>query len=186
MGELGVVNSDGAVLKEEERLVWSLGTTPPPDPASFSEDCLSAAEEAVAELVNCIHPTLDSDENRRDVNDHLQKLIKTRLNCEVFPYGSVPLKTYLPDGDIDSTVLKGPNVEDSLAHDVLAVLKKEDHKEDTDYQVMDTQFIDTEALYRFLDYYSQFDWDNYCISLKGPVRKSSLPNIVVSLFLSLR
>lgn len=268
-----MLNSDGAVLKEEERLVWSLGTIPPPDPASFSEDCLSVAEEAAAEVVNCIHPTLDSDENRRDVIDHLQKLIKTQLNCEVFPYGSVPLKTYLPDGDIDLTVLKGPNVEDSLAHDVLAVLKREEHKDDTDYQVMDTQFIDAEvklvkclvrnividisfnqlgglstlcfleqidrlvgrnhlfkrsiilikawcfyesrilgamhglvstyaletlilyifhlfhsslsgplmALYRFLDYYSQFDWDNYCISLKGPVRKSSLPNIVVKL-----
>lgn len=274
MGELGVVSSGGAVLKEEESLVWSLGTTPsPPDPVSFSEDCLSAAEEAAAEVVNYIHPTLDSDENRRDIIDHLQRLIKTQLNCEVFPYGSVPLKTYLPDGDIDLTVLKGPNVEESLAHDVFAVLKKEEHKEDTDYQVMDTQFIDAEvklvkclvrnividisfnqlgglstlcfleqvdrlvgkkhlfkrsiilikawcfyesrilgamhglvstyaletlilyifhlfhsslsgplmALYRFLDYYSQFDWDNYCISLKGPVRKSSLPNIVVKL-----
>ncbi|XP_073151243.1 uncharacterized protein [Henckelia pumila] len=273
MGELGVVNSEGAVSKEEERSVWSLGTAPPPDPASFTEDCLSAAEVAAAEVLNCIHPTLDSDENRRDVIDHLQKLIKTQLNCEVFPYGSVPLKTYLPDGDIDLTVLKGPNVEESLAHDVLEVLKKEEHKEDTDYHVMDTQFIDAEvklvkclvrnividvsfnqlgglstlcfleqvdrlvgrnhlfkrsiilikawcfyesrilgamhglistyaletlilyifhifhsslsgplmALYRFLDYYSQFDWDNYCISLKGPVRKSSLPNIVVKL-----
>ncbi|XP_075492810.1 uncharacterized protein LOC142530833 isoform X2 [Primulina tabacum] len=183
MGELGVVSKDGVVFKEEERLVWSLGTPPPPppDPASFSEDCLSAAEEAAAEVVNYIHPTLDSDENRRDVIDHLQRLIKTQLNCEVFPYGSVPLKTYLPDGDIDLTVLKGPNVEESLAYDVFTILKKEEHKDDTDYQVMDTQFIDAEALYRFLDYYSQFDWDNYCISLKGPVRKSSLPNIVVKL-----
>lgn len=33
-------------------------------------------------------------------------------------------------------------------------------------------------LYKFLDYFSKFDWDNYCISLKGPVPKSSLPDIV--------
>ncbi|XP_048420309.1 uncharacterized protein LOC108866860 [Pyrus x bretschneideri] len=35
-----------------------------------------------------------------------------------------------------------------------------------------------EVLYRFLDYLSKFDWENYCISLNGPVCKSSLPDIV--------
>lgn len=35
-----------------------------------------------------------------------------------------------------------------------------------------------QVLYRFLDYFSKFDWDNYCVSLKGPVSKSSLPDIV--------
>lgn len=35
-----------------------------------------------------------------------------------------------------------------------------------------------QVLYRFLDYLSKFDWDNYCVSLKGPVSKSSLPDIV--------
>ncbi|XP_048435465.1 uncharacterized protein LOC103963046 [Pyrus x bretschneideri] len=34
------------------------------------------------------------------------------------------------------------------------------------------------VLYRFLDYLSKFDWENYCISLNGPVCKSSLPDIV--------
>ncbi|XP_059593517.1 uncharacterized protein LOC100253523 isoform X3 [Vitis vinifera] len=37
------------------------------------------------------------------------------------------------------------------------------------------------VLYRFLDYFSKFDWDNYCISLNGPVCKSSLPDIVAEL-----
>ncbi|KAK9920272.1 hypothetical protein M0R45_028830 [Rubus argutus] len=32
------------------------------------------------------------------------------------------------------------------------------------------------VLYKFLDYFSKFDWDNYCISLNGPVRISSLPD----------
>ncbi|RVW23157.1 hypothetical protein CK203_102995 [Vitis vinifera] len=35
--------------------------------------------------------------------------------------------------------------------------------------------------YRFLDYFSKFDWDNYCISLNGSVCKSSLPDIVAEL-----
>ncbi|KAG8096073.1 hypothetical protein GUJ93_ZPchr0013g37017 [Zizania palustris] len=36
-----------------------------------------------------------------------------------------------------------------------------------------------EVLYRFLEYFSKFDWDNYCISLNGPVALSSLPNQIV-------
>ncbi|RWV90483.1 hypothetical protein GW17_00047309 [Ensete ventricosum] len=35
------------------------------------------------------------------------------------------------------------------------------------------------VLYMFLDYYSKFDWDKYCISLDGPVSISSLPKLVV-------
>ncbi|KAG4985990.1 hypothetical protein JHK86_033681 [Glycine max] len=30
-----------------------------------------------------------------------------------------------------------------------------------------------------LDYLTKLDWDNHCVSLKGPVSKTSLPNIVV-------
>jgi hypothetical protein len=35
-----------------------------------------------------------------------------------------------------------------------------------------------QVLYRFLDYYSKFDWDNKGISLFGPVSLSSLPKLV--------
>ncbi|XP_042505670.1 uncharacterized protein LOC122082274 [Macadamia integrifolia] len=37
------------------------------------------------------------------------------------------------------------------------------------------------VLYRFLDYFSKFDWDNYCISLNGPVCISTLPEIVAEM-----
>ncbi|KAM3228618.1 hypothetical protein ACQJBY_059944 [Aegilops geniculata] len=33
--------------------------------------------------------------------------------------------------------------------------------------------------WRFLEYFSKFDWDKYCISLNGPVALSSLPNLIV-------
>ncbi|TKY56598.1 Poly(A) RNA polymerase cid14 [Spatholobus suberectus] len=192
------------------------------------------------------------------------------LISKVFPYGSVPLKTYLPDGDIDLTALSCQNIEDGLVSDVRAVLHGEEINEAAEYEVKDVRFIDAEVklvkcivqnivvdisfnqlgglstlcflekvdrlvakdhlfkrsiilikawcyyesrvlgahhglistyaletlvlyifhqfyvsldgplavLYRFLDYFSKFDWDNYCVSLKGPVSKSSLPNIV--------
>lgn len=40
----------------------------------------------------------------------------------------------------------------------------------------------SQVLYRFLDYYSKFDWDKYCISLHGPVSLSSLPELAVEAF----
>ncbi|PIM98859.1 Polynucleotide adenylyltransferase, partial [Handroanthus impetiginosus] len=272
MGELGVANSDRGPLQRSGFVLGCKSSTPP-DPPLLCQDCLPAAEEAAQQVLNSVHPTLDSEEKRRDIIDYVQRLIKSHLNCEVFPYGSVPLKTYLPDGDIDFTVLKSPNAEESLAHDVFALLKREEKNENAEFQVKDTQFIDAEVklvkclvgnividisfnqlggfstlcfleqvdrlvgrnhlfkrsiilvkawcyyesrvlgahhglmstyaletlvlyifhlfhsslsgplevLYRFLEYYGQFDWDNYCISLKGPVYKSTLPNIVVRL-----
>jgi hypothetical protein len=33
------------------------------------------------------------------------------------------------------------------------------------------------VLYKFLDYYGSFDWNNYCISVNGPVPISSLPEL---------
>ncbi|MCL7037044.1 hypothetical protein MKW94_007424 [Papaver nudicaule] len=194
----------------------------------------------------------------------------TYVARSVHPFGSVPLKTYLPDGDIDLTALSVPNVEDSLANDVRVVLEREEHNKSSEFEVKDVQYIHAEVklvkclvqnivvdisfnqigglstlcfleqvdrrigkdhlfkrsiilikawcyyesrilgahhglistyaletlvlyifhlfhsslhgplavLYRFLDYYSKFDWDNYCISLNGPVNVTSLPEIV--------
>ncbi|KAJ8543569.1 hypothetical protein K7X08_006092 [Anisodus acutangulus] len=244
-----------------------------PDPSAITEDCWVVGEEAIEDVVNCVHPTLDTEEKRKDVIDYVQRLIRCSLGCEVFSYGSVPLKTYLPDGDIDLTVFSSPVIEETLARDVLAVLQEEELKENIEYDVKDPQFIDAEVklvkcivrntvidiscnqlgglctlcfleqvdrlvgknhlfkrsiilikawcyyesrvlgahhglistyaletlvlfifqlfhsslngplavLYRFLDYYSKFDWDNYCISLNGPVCKSSLPEIFVEM-----
>ncbi|XP_057549676.1 uncharacterized protein LOC130827830 isoform X2 [Amaranthus tricolor] len=36
-----------------------------------------------------------------------------------------------------------------------------------------------EVLHKFLEYFSKFDWDNFCVSLNGPVHLSSLPEFVV-------
>ncbi|XAR58844.1 Polynucleotide adenylyltransferase [Bertholletia excelsa] len=244
-----------------------------PDPSLIVEDTWEMAEKTTQELVRWIHPTLDSEEKRKDVIEYIQRLTRFSLGVEVFPYGSVPLKTYLPDGDIDLTALISPVVEETLPADVLSVLQAEELNENAEYEVKDTQFIDAEVklvkclvqnividisfnqlgglctlcfleqvdrlvgkdhlfkrsiilikawcyyesrilgahhglistyaletlvlyifhlfhsslngplavLYRFLDYFSKFDWENYCISLKGPVCKSSLPDIVAEM-----
>lgn len=273
MGDVGGVSSNGGVSVDESLSSFSGSRRRQSDPASITDECFVAAEEAAEQVMNCIHPTLDSEEKRKDVIDYVQRLIKRHLDCEAFPYGSVPLKTYLPDGDIDLTALKSLNVEESLAHDVLGILQGEQLNENAEYEVKDAQFIDAEVkivkclvqnividisfnqlgglstlcfleqvdrlvgknhlfkqsiilvkawcyyesrilgahhglistyaletlvlyilhlfysslngplavLYKFLEYFSQFDWENYCVSLKGPVRISSLPDIVVNM-----
>lgn len=69
------------------------------------------------------------------------------LILQVFPYGSVPLKTYLLDGDIDLTALCSSNVEEALASDVHAVLKGEEQNENAEFEVKDIQFITAEVFY---------------------------------------
>ncbi|KAF5470345.1 hypothetical protein F2P56_010865 [Juglans regia] len=242
-----------------------------PDPGSIAADSLDAAERVSREIVSSIHPTLAADHKRKGVIEYVQGLVRSCIGCEVFPYGSVPLKTYLPDGDIDLTAISCPNIEDSLVSDVYTVLKGEEHNEAAPYEVKDVHSIHAEVklvkcivqnivvdisfnqlgglctlcfleqvdrlvgkdhlfkrsvilikawcyyesrllgahhnlistyaletlivyvfhlfhsslngplavLYRFLDYFGKFDWENYCISLSGPVSKSSLPDIIV-------
>ncbi|KAK6935640.1 hypothetical protein RJ641_032670 [Dillenia turbinata] len=271
---------------------WSL-----PDPLLIDDEVWSIAEHPIQDLLSQIQPTRDSKRKRNQVIHYVQTLIRRCLGFEVFPYGSVPLKTYLPDGDIDLTALSNPNVEDCLASQVLNVLKHEERNEAAEYEVKDVQFISAEieeqpgktplgalayenhyiklqqvklvkclvqnvvvdisfnqlgglctlcfleqvdglvgkdhlfkrsiilikawcyyesrilgahhglistyaletlvlyvfhlfhsslngplsVLYRFLYYFSKFDWENYCISLSGPVCKSSLPNIMAEM-----
>ncbi|KAF3454811.1 hypothetical protein FNV43_RR05259 [Rhamnella rubrinervis] len=265
------------VIFREDRLC-PLSSSPPssasnPDPSLISADSWARAETTTQEIVSKIQPTLVADQKRKDVIDYVQRLLRNYIGCEVFPYGSVPLKTYLPDGDIDLTAFSSPKIEDALASHVHAALRGEEHNEAAQYKVKDVHCIDAEVklvkcivqnvvvdisfnqlgglstlcfleqvdrltgkdhlfkrsiilikawcyyesrilgahhglistyaleilvlyifhqftsslngplavLYRFLDYFSKFDWDNYCVGLNGPVCKSSLPNIVADL-----
>lgn len=63
----------------------------------------------------------------------------------MFPFGSVPLKTYLPDGDIDLTAFGGLNIEEALANDVCAILKREDQNMAAEFMVKDVQLIRAEV-----------------------------------------
>ncbi|KAI3993649.1 hypothetical protein MKX01_002662 [Papaver californicum] len=260
--------------EEEDNLFLpppSLASSPPnPDPITIDSQCWSKAEETTEEIIYKIQPTVVSEHRRQIVIQFVQNLIRTYLGCEVCPFGSVPLKTYLPDGDIDLTALSIQNVEDALANDVRIVLETEERNQSSEFEVKDVQYIHAEVklvkclvqniivdisfnqigglstlcfleqvdrkigkdhlfkrsiilikawcyyesrilgahhglistyaletlvlyifhlfhsslngplavLYRFLDYYSKFDWDTYCISLNGPVNVTSLPEIV--------
>ncbi|XVF33186.1 hypothetical protein REPUB_Repub17cG0146800 [Reevesia pubescens] len=228
------------------------------------------AEERTTVLIACIQPNAPSEGRRNAVADYVQRLISKCVPCQVFTFGSVPLKTYLPDGDIDLTAFsKNQNLKDSWAHQVRDTLENEEKNENAEFRVKEVQYIQAEVkiikclvenivvdisfnqlgglctlcfleevdllinhnhlfkrsiilikawcyyesrilgahhglistyaletlvlyifhvfnksfsgplevLYRFLEFFSKFDWENFCVSLWGPVPISSLPVI---------
>ncbi|XP_065634888.1 uncharacterized protein LOC112004059 isoform X2 [Quercus suber] len=259
-----------AVVLEERLSSSSSSSSSSNQTAGIAAEYLQRAEEATQGIIAQVQPTVVSENRRREVTDYVQRLLRNWLGCEVFPFGSVPLKTYLPDGDIDLTAFGHLNGEEALASNVCSVLEREDQNRAAEFVVKDVQMIRAEVklvkclvqnivvdisfnqlgglctlcflekvdrligkdhlfkrsiilikawcyyesrilgahhglistyaletlvlyifhlfhaslngplavLYKFLDYFSKFDWDNYCISLTGPVRLSSLPELV--------
>ncbi|CAA2979240.1 Hypothetical predicted protein [Olea europaea subsp. europaea] len=124
----------------------------------------------------------------------------------------MPLKTYLPHGDIDLTVIRSRDDKKPSPYYVLSLLMMTEQSENAEYEVQNSQLKNArdkivkcsvegiavdisfnqfggfralcfleQVLYGFLKYFSQFDWNTCCISLQGPVRISSLPDIVVEI-----
>ena len=62
-------------------------------------------------------------------------------------FGSVPLKTYLPDGDIDLAVFqeKGPKLRESWTTDLKNYLQSETAKAAPQYRIKDVQIINAEV-----------------------------------------
>ncbi|XP_011001863.1 PREDICTED: uncharacterized protein LOC105109004 isoform X2 [Populus euphratica] len=230
----------------------------------------AVAEERTAELIACIQPNQPSEERRTAVLGYVQRLIMKCFPCQVFTFGSVPLKTYLPDGDIDITVFtESQDLKKTWADEVKDILQHEEKSENAEFHVKEVQYIQAEVkiikclvenivvdisfnqlgglctlcfleevdqlisqnhlfkrsiilikawcyyesrilgahhglistyaletlvlyifhvfnnrfagplevLYRFLEFFSKFDWENFCISLWGPVPINSLPNV---------
>ncbi|CAN6464516.1 unnamed protein product [Victoria cruziana] len=106
----------------------------------------SKAEERTAELIACIQPNQPSEERRNAVANYVQQLIMKCFSCQVFTFGSVPLKTYLPDGDIDLTAFsQNQNLKDTWANDVRDMLENEEKREDAEFHVKEVQYIQAEV-----------------------------------------
>lgn len=256
MGDLQVWPQPNGILTEES------APSANPHPSAIDANRWAKAELRTSEIILCIQPTVQSEQKRNEVIEYVQRLLRMRVGLEVFAFGSVPLKTYLPDGDVDLTTISNyPNIEDKWANDVRVVLEGEEHNKLAEFRVKEVQYIHAEVklvkclvgnivvdisfnqlgglctlcflekvdrligkdhlfkrsiilvkawcyyesrilgahhglistyaletlvlyifhlfhaslhgplevLYRFLDYFSKFDWDNYCLSLQGPV-----------------
>ncbi|KAH9624526.1 hypothetical protein KSS87_022143 [Heliosperma pusillum] len=129
MGDLRDTN--GVVLDEE--------------PCCLGQEVWAVAEAATGEIIRQVQPTVVSEERRKDVIEYVYWLLRGYLGCEVFPFGSVPLKTYLPDGDIDLTAFCGFNCEETFANEVYSVLVAEDRNPAAKFVVKDVQYISAEV-----------------------------------------
>ncbi|XP_020587138.1 uncharacterized protein LOC110029263 isoform X2 [Phalaenopsis equestris] len=106
----------------------------------------SAAEERVAELVALIQPNEGSWKRRQDVADYIQSLIGKCFSCQVFIFGSVPLMTYLTDGDIDLTIFSDDeNLKNTWAGKVHQVMKEDQKNENAKLYVKEVQLIEAEV-----------------------------------------
>ena len=57
------------------------------------------------------------------------------------------MKTYLPDGDIDLTLF-GPVISDeNLANEVCAILKSEERRKDSEFEVKDVHYVPAEVFH---------------------------------------
>lgn len=64
----------------------------------------------------------------------------------MFTFGSVPLKTYLPDGDIDlSAFSNNGDLKDTWANHVRDMLKGEEENENAEFRVKEVQYIQAEV-----------------------------------------
>ncbi|KAK8575727.1 hypothetical protein V6N13_033016 [Hibiscus sabdariffa] len=263
--EEDTTNYRGRVLQVLVSASSPMVIVPSPHPLAIDDELWLLAEQRAQEILCIIQPALVSEENRKSVVSFFQRLIKGYYGSEVFPFGSVPLKTFLPDGDIDLTALSHPNMEENLAKYICSILQ--DKQQNSEFIVQDVQYIraqvkivkctvndipvdisfnqmaglsalcflekvdqligkdhlfkrsiilikawcyyesrilgahhglistyalETLILYiinvfhsslcgplavlrKFLDYFSAFDWANYCITITGPVPISSLP-----------
>ncbi|KAL6648582.1 hypothetical protein ACP70R_012806 [Stipagrostis hirtigluma subsp. patula] len=251
----------------------SAGVTRRLDPERWA-----VAESRTAELIARIQPNAHSEGRRQAVYNYVQRLIMNCLSCQniwegaakVFTFGSVPLKTYLPDGDIDVTAFgNSEELKDNWVNLVRDALLHEEKSENAEFRVKEVQYIQAEVkiikclveniavdisfnqvgglctlcfleeidnlinqnhlfkrsiilikawcffesrilgahhglistyaletlvlyifhifnnsfagplevLYRFLEFFSNFDWEKFCLSLWGPVPISSLPDM---------
>ncbi|KAL6967806.1 hypothetical protein U1Q18_033615 [Sarracenia purpurea var. burkii] len=88
MGDLQVCSGlPNGVVDEDRPFAMSLSSlplrAPNSDPSSIGEDSWAIAEQTTQEVICCIHPTLDSEEKRKDVIEYVQRLIRCSIGCEV-------------------------------------------------------------------------------------------------------
>ena len=86
-------------------------------------------------LVACLQPCLQSETRRYAIASYIVDCVKRCFQggaryalprrVEAFPFGSVPLKAYLPDGDLDISIFTEAKLKDSWAHDLKSFLQGE-------------------------------------------------------------
>ncbi|KAL3693060.1 hypothetical protein R1sor_006711 [Riccia sorocarpa] len=116
---------------------------------SVDNERWAKAELRTAEIIEKIQPTRASEERRKAVAEFVRNLICKCFPCspcKVFTFGSVPLLTYLPDGDIDLTIVsQDPSLKDTWANVVRSTLERTERSQDAEFRVREVQYIHAEV-----------------------------------------
>lgn len=101
------------------------------------------------EVVDSLRPTETSERNRTNTVSYMRRLLELAVGegGEVAMFGSVPLRTYLPDGDID-ICLVGSNellARDGWTERVRALLEARPHGAPAELPVTEVQIIHAEV-----------------------------------------
>ncbi|GAB2288145.1 hypothetical protein Dimus_022488 [Dionaea muscipula] len=75
------------------------------EPLPIGSQAWKIAEDRIWEILSVVEPTAASEQRRKEIIEYIQVLFEDSFAIKVLPLGSVPLKTYLPDGDVDFTAL---------------------------------------------------------------------------------
>ncbi|KAM0822953.1 hypothetical protein ACQ4PT_071194 [Festuca glaucescens] len=129
----------GWVAEEHLR---GVGAPPPP---MILPEAMRAAEAAAHEVVLRLHPTEPAERRRHEIIDYAKRLVGTTFGCEVHAYGSVPLRTYLPDGDVDVTILTNTSLDGTFIEDVRRLLVSEARNDGAQFIIKNVGFIDAKV-----------------------------------------
>eukprot|EP00899_Mesostigma_viride_P015212 jgi/Mesvir1/23692/Mv18645-RA.1 len=268
---LPVGSQDAGASKRALRPAFLIAEPCVPDDIFVGSPVLKELRQRVEVLIAHLLPTPLSEGRRKAVGQFIQRLVHECFSPEtrVFAFGSVPLKTYLPDGDIDLTAFSNArDFRERWASELRTVLEAEERRSDAEFRVKDIQTINAEVklikclvenivvdisanqlgglctlcfleqvdrlvgkqhlfkrsiilvkswcyyesrllgahhglistyalevlvlyifqafhevlvspiqvLLKFLDYFSCFDWDHYCLTIRGPIPLSKVPD----------
>ncbi|KAL2496293.1 Uncharacterized protein Fot_40050 [Forsythia ovata] len=160
---------------------------------------LGQDEKAAQKIIRKVHPTVVSEQRRREDIDHVQRLIGNSLDSE----NIVVDVSFKQIGDlctlcclekVDLLIGKDHLFKCSIIlikawcyyesriivahHGLITTYALETMVLYIFHLFHSTLNVPLALLYKYLDYVSKFDRENYCISLNGPVHISSLPAIV--------
>ncbi|CAO2820741.1 unnamed protein product [Amaranthus hypochondriacus] len=105
-------------------------------PLSVGATKWQVGDNAARQILSIVQPNADSEVRREVIIEYLQRLIEDTFGIKVLPFGSVPLKTYLPHGDIDLTAVNCYTSSEDLAAGICSLLENEE-KYNITFQVKD-------------------------------------------------
>eukprot|EP00854_Cymbomonas_tetramitiformis_P012604 gene12604-14898_t len=140
--EKPVVEASNGDIESSDRL------TEKPKNHERDKEAMTRIENHVDDLVAKIQPNKQSLERRYAVFEYIKRLLIKCLGnreCTVSMFGSVPLRTYLPDGDIDFTAIHPGSPMHNWTEKLREALDAEERNPNAEFGVRDVQTIHAEV-----------------------------------------